>query len=134
MQKLLFDKINIVYYNGVEYTIRFRSFRPLSGLEHFYVHNLGSKSYYSLNELCFEPKTAKQFINCLKLTKPTNGKYAIYYGRSTDNQVSFEELLKLFIDCCYAQKYNSLEEKNKFIKTAMTIKNKSVSDNKEQTK
>ena len=123
MKKYLFDEI-IIESNG---NIVFKSFRDISFLEIFSTckcgHGETDKSYANRDRWFFEPKTLKQFLNCLTITKTDDGEYFISQNYPYENFTTLDDVLNLFVKHVYESKTVTKKELTNFYKKANEIKN-----------
>ena len=119
MKKYLFDVI-YVDSNG---KVTFKSFRKISFVECFTTCKCGAAKVnsYSHDQWLYYPKTFKEFLNCLALTKTYGEKYTIN-AKLADEEHSFENLLKAFARYVYEEKNATKKELVDFYKKANEIK------------
>lgn len=93
MKKYLFNEIAIKHGE-----IEFRSFRNLSFTEVFSTYKCGPcETSENKNIWVFAPKTLRQFLNCLKITKPNSkGEINLSCELPYDNFI-FDDILNLFV-------------------------------------
>lgn len=121
MKKYLFDEI-LIDSNG---KIKFKSFRDISYLEIFSTCKCGSaetdKSYANRDRWFFEPKTLKQFLNCLEITKPTTkGEIELNFMHPFQD-FTFDDVLNLFVNRTFETKKVSEDKVVAFYKKAKEI-------------
>lgn len=127
MKKYLFDEI-IVDSNG---NIIFKSFRDISFIEIFSTCKCGhcetDKSYANRDRWLFEPKTIKQFLNCLEMTKTDGGEYLIDAEYPYED-LTIDDVLRMFAKGIYESKRVSLPQLNRFYEKAKAIQEEVKAD------